>query len=261
LDVRTITDYLTYAVGTDPRNRVRKGVYFYDAPLVGVASADDPIFDRFREPEAAGFIFRHPAEWLSAARSVISYFLPFTAEMRALNEPPGIPAREWLLERGRGGLINRELRNGLAEMLRTAGHNAVAPVSSPEFTVRGHSSNWPERHIGYAAGLGTFGLNGSLLTEAGCAGRWGSVVTSLVLEPTPRLYEGPYDYCLHYRNGTCTECASRCPVNALNPEGRNLDLCEKYCGYVAREIHGTSYEHCGKCQSAVPCAAGIPRSK
>jgi epoxyqueuosine reductase len=178
--------------------------------------------------------------------------------MHTLNERPGVPTREWLLERGRGGLLNRELRNGLTEMLRTSGYDAIAPSSSPEFVVDGYSSNWPERHIGYATSLGTFGLNSSLLTEAGCAGRWGSVITSLVLEPTPRLYEGPCDYCLHYRTGTCAECASRCPVKALNPGERNLEICEKYCGYVALEVYDTAHKHCGKCQSAVPCATRIP---
>jgi epoxyqueuosine reductase len=258
MNLKKITEYLTDTLKTDPRNRVRKGLYFYGPPLVGVAAADDPIFNEFRKPEIIGPGFRTPGDWLGSAKSVVSYFLPFTAEMHELNERPGVPAREWLLERGRGGLLNRELRDGLVEKLRSAGHDAIAPSSSPEFAVDGYSSNWPERHIGYAAGLGTFGLNGSLLTEAGCAGRWGSIVTSLELEPTRRLYDGPYDYCVYYRDGTCAECASRCPADALGPGKRNLKACEGYCKYVSSEIYGTSYEHCGKCQSAVPCAKGIP---
>jgi epoxyqueuosine reductase len=258
LNLREITDYLTSLTATDPRNRVRKGLYLYGPPLVGAVEVADPVFDLFAETDVVGSGFRGPKEWLPSARSVVSYFLPFTAEMHALNAPPGVPAREWLFERGRGGLLSRELRDALADMLRAIGYDAVAPSSSPDFRVEEYRSNWPERHLGYAAGLGTFGLNGSLLTEKGCAGRWGSVVTSVILDPTPRLFDGPYDYCLHYRDGSCSACVERCPANALDPRGHNLAACEKYCNYVAREIYGTTYEHCGKCQSAVPCAAGIP---
>ena len=143
-----IIEYVTGTLEKDRRNRLRRGIYFYSNPLVGVAAADDPIFELFPDRTVVGPSFRKPREWLPPARSVVSYFLPFAAEMRALNEPPGAPAREWLLERGRGALINRELRNGLVEEIRRAGHDAVAPVSSPEFALEPFRSNWPERHIG-----------------------------------------------------------------------------------------------------------------
>jgi len=259
LNLREIVEYAVNSTAADPRNRLREGLYFYAVPLLGVAAADDDVFNRFAEPGVVGPLFRRPREWLPSARSVLSYFLPFTPEFRSLNDAPGVPAREWLLERGRGALLNREIRNGLAEKLRSAGFDALPPSSSAEFKVDGLRSNWPERHIGYAAGLGTFGLNASLLTAAGCAGRWASVVTSLAIEPTSRPYNGPYDYCLYHRDGSCGSCVERCPANALDPRGHDLSACERYCDYVAREIYGTTYAHCGKCQSAVPCADGIPQ--
>lgn len=258
MDFQTIIEYVTGILEKDRRNRLRRGIYFYSNPLVGVAAAGDPIFKLFLDRTVVGPSFRKPSEWLSNARSIISYFLPFTPEMRELNEGPGIPAREWLTERGRGALINREIRNGLVDKLRAAGYDAAAPSSSPEFAWEALRSNWPERHIGYAAGLGTFGFNASLLTSAGCAGRWGSVVTSAGLESTPRPYDAPYEYCLYHRDGSCTTCVDRCPAKALDPGGHDLSACNEYCDYVARDVYGTTYKHCGKCQAAVPCAAGIP---
>jgi hypothetical protein len=47
------------------------------------------------------------------------------------------------------------------------------------------TSNWSERHSAYIAGLGTFCLSYSLISEKGCAGRYGTVVTDLDLEPSP----------------------------------------------------------------------------
>lgn len=78
-------------------------------------------------------------------------------------------------------------------------------------------SNWSERHIAFVAGLGTFGLSKSLITKRGCAGRYGSVITSLPFKSIRREYDGVYDYC-----SMCGECIARCPSGAITKEGKTF---------------------------------------
>jgi len=51
----------------------------------------------------------------------------------------------------------------------------AAPAIQPYFKVqdgpKGQFSNWSERHIAYVAGLGTFSLADSFITEKGAANR------------------------------------------------------------------------------------------
>ena len=62
------------------------------------------------------------------------------------------------------------------------------------------------RACGLLAGVGTFGINHMLITETGCCGRGGSVVTDMELDPTPMLQE---ELCLFRRDGSCGACAKR----------------------------------------------------
>jgi len=52
----------------------------------------------------------------------------------------------------------------------------------------GLASNWSQRHIAYAAGLGTFSLSDGFITPKGIAMRCGSVVCDAALSPTLQVY-------------------------------------------------------------------------
>ena len=39
-------------------------------------------------------------------------------------------------------------------------------------------SYWSQKHVAYMAGLGKFGLHHMIITEKGCCGRLGSIVTN-----------------------------------------------------------------------------------
>ena len=175
----------------------------FDDPLVGVAAADNPLFFKLKEPEVIGERHLMPAEWFPEAKTVISYFLPFSVEIRRANYRPGLPAREWVYGRIEGEECNNALRRHVVEEINRAGGKALAPVLDPRFSVVEKRSNWSERHVAFIAGLGTFGLNKSLITKKGCAGRYGSMVTSLLLKPTYRPYEKVYQYCSMY--GECID--------------------------------------------------------
>ena len=64
----------------------------FQSPLIGVASAKDPLFLKLKEAVAPHHI--SPEEWLPSAQSIISFFLPFTEAITASNREMGghIPA-------------------------------------------------------------------------------------------------------------------------------------------------------------------------
>lgn len=59
------------------------GMSIYEAPLVGGAYADDELF--MTEFKKKGIIhpeYQAPSEWLPGAKTVISFFFPFTKSMK-----------------------------------------------------------------------------------------------------------------------------------------------------------------------------------
>ena len=68
-----------------------------DAPLVGFASASDPLFSEYKDPEIIGPEFRTPAEYMPGAKAVAGFFFPFTEEIRAGNRlQKDYPSGGWL---------------------------------------------------------------------------------------------------------------------------------------------------------------------
>jgi epoxyqueuosine reductase len=254
MNLVAITSLAVEFLDQSPLNRVKElGIErIYDIPLVGAARADDPLFVKLKEPEVVGPHHLLPTAWLPGARAVLSYFLPYSWEIREANRTPGLPAQKWLYGRIEGEAVNNALREHLAGQLRKAGHRAVVPPLDSRYRVENKRSNWSERHAAYIAGLGTFGLSKSLITEKGCAGRYGSVITDADLEITPRPYEGVYDYCNY-----CYACIPRCPSEAIREEGKNVLACSDYMDREIRPRFAPRYG-CGKCQTAVPCEDSIP---
>ncbi|MGE5483995.1 MAG: 4Fe-4S binding protein [Ignavibacteriales bacterium] len=231
-----------------------RGMRIYDSPMVGFASADDPLFSQFRDPGVIGPHHLPPGEWLAEAATVISYFLPFSARVREANRGPGLPAVEWLYGRIEGEQFNNALRRHLCDEISKAGGQAVAPAIDPRFEIINERANWSERHAAFAAGLGTFCLSKSMITSKGSAGRFGSVVTTLQYEPTRRPYTGVYEYCTR-----CGACIDRCPVGAISTEGKEHRPCSHYINAEIKE-HCAPRVGCGKCQTGVPCEGSIPRA-
>lgn len=246
-------------VARSPANRVPElgMLQIFEHPLVAVAAADDPLFSKLKEPGVVGPRHMSPREWLPEARAVISYFLPFSPRVREANRGPGLPAVEWLYGRIEGEAFNDALRGHIVDALRGIGEKAVAPVLDSRFSVVDKRSNWSERHVAFIAGLGTFGLSKSLITKRGCAGRYGSVVTSLALSPSPRQYEDPFEYCPGVISGGCGECVARCPSGAITARGKDTPTCSRYLDSEIKPRFAPRYG-CGKCQTNVPCEFGLP---
>jgi epoxyqueuosine reductase QueG len=223
------------------------GMRIYDAPLMGVAVADDPLFARFQEEEVVGSHHRRPGDWLPGARAVVAYFLPFAEEVRRSNRRPGLPSEEWVSARIDGELFNNVVRASLVRLLEERGGRAVAPALAPDYAVRNRRANWSERHAAHAAGLGQFGLSKSLITARGCAGRYGSVITDLELTPTTRAAGPFFAGC-----DRCRACIGRCPAGAISAQGKDTAKCAAHIDSTIRPRFAPRYG-CAKCQNGVPC--------
>ena len=252
------------------------GMKIYESPLVGFASADDDLFTV--EYKKAGVIhpeYMAPAEWLPGAKTVISFFLPFSnavkeSNRRKIDEPytPGIPQRcsaEWLHARIEGQSFLNEITDYIQTLLESEGFETTCPTTSGKLRMLApYISTWSERHAAYAAGLGTFGLSKGLITAKGMAGRFGSVITNAEFPPTPRPYSDPFEYCT-----MCGACMAKCPAGAINPangcaHGKDQSICGPYVKGSKLPPHGPNQRiryGCGKCQAGVPCESGIPKRK
>lgn len=259
-----IVEQIRGLVLADPGNRLEGEVRIFDEPLVGIATADDPLFVDLKEETVVGLQHRLPGEWLAGAMSVVSYFLPFSTVVRRANYQDGI-ADHWQYARFQGEKFNDSVRRFLAALMEEWGGMATAPIIDESYAIdtKYNWSNWSERHVAYIAGLGTFSLNKGLITAKGMAGRFGSVITTLDLEPTERHYTELFQHCPGMVDGTCGACIKRCPAGAITVEGKTKGLCASHLingpqAAVAREKFGHPYLACGKCQTKVPCEESIP---
>lgn len=242
---------------------------YLDEPLVGFTSAADSIFSDYKR--IIGPFHLLPTELLPEAATVITWVLPINIAVRASNrKQTDFPSREWALTRTHGEAVNAALRRHVVAWLEGMGHKAVAPQYSPlwqEFgdTPVGIASSWSERHVAYAAGLGTFSLSDGFITSRGIAHRCGSVITSLQLAPSGRTAISHLHNCLYYRNGSCGACIARCPVDAISFEGHDKYRCREFVyGTVPQKLsaeYGVAQLGCGLCQTKVPCEAMIPSGK
>lgn len=250
----------------DPGNRLSGGEMIYDNLLTGFAAADDSIFENFSIESVIGSLFRPPREWLPGASTVISYFLRFSEFVRRSNYDGALPSAEWLHGRFLGEEFNKQMRLHLVKELENMGGVAVVPALHEDYIAdyKSFKSNWSERHIAYAAGLGSFGLSRGLITEIGIAGRFGSVITDLHFPFTFRNAGGPFKNCPFFADQSCGACAERCPSGAITAEGKDKSACYRYTriedhARPLRVKYGYEHSICGKCQVNVPCEDCIPR--
>jgi epoxyqueuosine reductase QueG len=244
------------------------GMNIFEAPIFAFGSAEDKYFSLLKDPKVIGEHFLLPKEWLPQAKTVVSFFLPFSQAVKTGNRKDmSWPSEEWLHGRIEGQTLINRLSSYLKSELISKGFSAVAPSIDERFWSKGsfnkessHSnfsftSNWSERHAAFVCGLGTFSLSKGLITKAGVAGRFGSILTDLSLTPDKREYEEVYEYC-----SMCGACAKNCPANAISlDKGKDHSICSTFLDLTAEKFKPRY--GCGKCQIGVPCENKIPMIK
>ena len=237
------------------------GLVLFEEPIFGFADADDELFEEFRKPEIIGGPYMGPKEWLPSAKTVISFFLPFTEAVRKSNYGnPAETSNGWLHGRIEGQSFLEQYLKNLKVYFESCGVDVCTPYFDERFRIQRDdpeegdfcdihfSCSWSERHTAFAAGLGTFSLTRGLITEKGVAGRFGSLMVAERYEPTKRPYHEVEEYCIR-----CGACVERCPAGAITLEhGKNQILCREWVEDHTTKAYYPRYG-CGKCQTNVPC--------
>lgn len=276
--IRTLTDKIAH----HPESGMEYPFYdepIFDPPLVGFVRGNDLIFDQYKEIIGPHhFTPWEIMKWQAENNgveppdakdiSVVSFVMPITRSTRMDNAAAvDWPSERWAQTRLLGEILSQTIVGEIVADLMNRGILAVSPDVTPKFNKKrypkvGWASPWSHRHIAYAAGLGTFGMQDFLITERGCAHRLGSFVVNLKLKPNRQRPEDIHANCLHYQGHKCLKCAKRCPVNAITAENaHNKETCYqkvaqslKYCN---KNYHIFIYG-CGLCATGVPCESGIP---
>jgi len=236
------------------------GLRMYDAPIFAFGSPEDGVFEEFRSPSVIGSHFILPHEWLPGVKTVIAFFLPYSERIKkanALNRD--WPADEWLHGRYEGQIFLQSFALSLQKFISDAGFVSLTPAFDKRFksgtASDGFTSNWSERHVAFACGLGTFSLSTGLITRKGVCGRFGSILTVLDLPKDVKDYGHFLDYCI-----MCGACVKRCPVDAITLDGgKSHPPCKDFVEFTLTK-HKPRYG-CGKCQVKVPCESAIPKRK
>ncbi|MFX0095960.1 MAG: epoxyqueuosine reductase [Candidatus Hodarchaeota archaeon] len=224
-------------------------------PIVGFASADNPLFDQFKE------IIRSthatPRELLPGAKSVVIYFVPFPKKVNRENlETEYYCSRSWALAYVETNQLISDLNEKLKKELEVTGHRTSLIPPTHNFDQQSLISDWSHRHAVYVAGIGRFGIHNLLITEKGCTGRLGSLVTDLALDPSPKPEQ---EFCLHKAGINCLKCVQRCQYDALYADVFDRHACYRQCQVNERHHREVGLaDACGKCASVVPCSVSNP---
>ena len=291
--------FLTDLFLTNELNRLPEpfgGSRIFDPPLIGVSSGDDHIFKKFKEVVAPEHLT--PREmWLASGLDgqettasqlrILSIIFPYTKRIRDESKSATrMPADIYCVGRNYANAFMKDVLHQTMAFFRDLGFRATAGMLSPAFKLKLQNkppqfySVWSERHMAFAAGLGTFSLHEGLITEAGCNVRITSVITDAPVEVTPRRSDDPYGNCLYYARDECRECEKRCPGQAISAEGHDKIKCREYGVIVSQEmnqkfgpllkphernVEGTVFVSypvgCAFCQFKVPCMDRNPMAK
>ncbi|WP_409199882.1 hypothetical protein [Methanobrevibacter sp. DSM 116169] len=231
----------------------------FEEPLIRFAPINDPLFEEYKTiigdfhlspTEAFEFIY---GENSIKDGSVISIALPLSKQMKELNKNDDIPSEEWILLLKSLKPFFADFTEHVSNTLKKEGYGCVNPNSEEFFKItknHGLSSNWSQKHIAYACGLGTFGLNSTFITEKGRSALFISFVTDLLIKADIRPYDNFTANCLFFHEDGCEECIKRCPVDAISEDGIDKVKCYEFTILQKNKTEGYG---CGLCLVDVPC--------
>ena len=222
----------------------------WNEPIVAFASAHDPLFSKLKLVVSQDH--KLPTDLLKEANTVISYFIPFKKETVLSNKEGKNCSEQWAIAYIETNRLIIDLNRYLSVELEKLGFETFEPPPTHNFDQKRLISNWSHKHVAFIAGLGKFGLHHMLITEKGCCGRLGSLVTSAEIKPTKRL-EG--EFCLYKKDKTCRRCVENCIFGALKTNFFDRKKCYEICLSNAKLYSKIGFaDVCGKCICITPCS-------
>jgi len=227
---------------------------YYRKVILGFVKADDEGFHTVCKHAVPTHAL--PKEVFSKAETVIVYFLPFSDEVIDSNID-GIEASTlWAKAYIKTNRLISQINENIIKLLKNEGYEGFSLPATHNFNVDTLTSDWSHRHIAYLAGIGNFGLNNMLITQSGCCGRLGSLITSFKVDVKSEIKR---EHCIYKFNGKCKLCMARCVENALEETNFKRHHCYERCLKNA-DIHkklGVA-DVCGKCLVGLPCSKRNP---
>ena len=220
-------------------------------PLVAFASAQDPRYEELKT--VIGPWHSLPTDFLPEARSVISYFIPFTREVALgpKTEPEGCPvwSEAYITINQHFHVVNQAVQ----DYLESQGYKAAQIKPPKAYDPETFHAIWSHRSTAVIAGLATLGANNLAITEKGSGGRFCSLITSAKLEPNR---EPPKNVCPYPINGKCGLCIKACPAGALTGGPTNKAACQEELNKNPERLKKLNAKYiadiCGKCLSVCP---------
>lgn len=224
----------------------------YRRPLVGFADAGDPRWEQLKIIAEPTHLL--PEDILPGASTVVAFFLPFDESVVKANRRAKETAREWAVAYLETNALINHIAQSLIEELGKRGVRAAAQPATHNWDPVTLVSHWSHKSAAAIAGLGSFGLHRMLITDAGCAGRCGSLVIDVPVTPTSRTQP---ERCRFFFDESCTYCVDACPAGALRlaaPGEWNIEK-QRCHQYILSMSEKWGADCCGKCAIG-PCALG-----
>ena len=190
-------------------------------PLIAYADASDDNFLNLKK-----IISPTPHDFLSNAKTVVTYFIPFNDDIVRSNINKIHSSKEWLIAYIETNKLILDLNTFIKAELEKLGFNSNIILATHNFDTKKLISDWSHRHASVIAGLGTLGINNMLITDKGCCGRVGSFVTDLKIEPSKKKET---DNCLYKSLNVCRKCVDKCVNDGLKIDSFDRHKCYEMC--------------------------------
>lgn len=238
--------------------QIKQLLAWWRDPILVTAKADER-FDIL--PDIAADNHMVPRELLPSCKTVIVFFIPFTAELTTGNIEGKFASEAW----GRSLSETNDLIQDISEYIKASllekGYLSELTPATYNFDPESLTARWSHKHLAHVAGLGRFGINAQMITPAGCSGRLGSLVTEADLGNNPLVTVE--HLCLHKAGQNCAECIKNCPVQGVSFEGIDRLRCNKRLQvnlkrFAAMPGMRDDVEVCAKCVAGMPCSLTSP---
>ncbi len=228
----------------------------YRRPLVLFSNIRDEDFTFLKRN--VSLKHKIPRDLLLDAVNIVSFFIPFAEDIVDENRLCSTVAEEWAIAYVETNTLIDQISSTLVGKLREEGVQVSWEPPTHNFDKVTLTSIWSHKSIAKITGLGSFGLHQMIITDAGCAGRLGSLIINAKIKPTPKKVK---ERCFYYIDGSCSICLANCPVGALTVKGLNKKKCWQHIQEIDSRFSYLSnkyklagpFDVCGKCVTG-PCA-------